>query len=153
MQESWFCAQCKSMNRATSQQCYKCRAPKAGATLATVADRPLGVVLTPGLDEEHREVAWTLMFRQSYVSAWKLGYAAAALLFAIMFSQLWGKKELVELQRTLLEELLEAKESVEREIGIDLDACTGARADDVGTQPLARCWRFSRSWFTASSST
>lgn len=84
MQESWFCAQCKSMNRATSQQCYKCRAPKAGATLATVADRPLGVVLTPGLDEEHREVAWTLMFRQSYVSAWKLGYAAAALLFAML---------------------------------------------------------------------
>ena len=42
-----------------------------------------------------------------------------AILFAIMFSQLWGKKELVELQRTLLEELCEAKKSVEREIGID----------------------------------
>ena len=42
-----------------------------------------------------------------------------AILFAIMFSQLWGKKELVELQRTLLEELWEAKKSVEREIGID----------------------------------
>ena len=42
-----------------------------------------------------------------------------AILFAIMFSQLWGKRELVELQRTLLEELLEAKQSVEREIGID----------------------------------
>ena len=42
-----------------------------------------------------------------------------AIMFAIMFSQLWGKKELVELQRTLLEELLEAKELVEREIGID----------------------------------
>ncbi len=42
-----------------------------------------------------------------------------AILFAIMFSQLWGKRELVELQRTLFEELLEAKESVEREIGID----------------------------------
>ncbi len=42
-----------------------------------------------------------------------------AILFALMFSQLWGKRELVELQRTLLEELLEAKQSVEREIGID----------------------------------
>ena len=42
-----------------------------------------------------------------------------AVLFAIMFSQLWGKRELVELQRTLLEELSAAKESVEREIGID----------------------------------
>ncbi len=42
-----------------------------------------------------------------------------AVLFASMFSQLWGKKELVELQRTLLEELSEAKEAVEQEIGID----------------------------------
>ena len=42
-----------------------------------------------------------------------------AILFAIIFSQLWGKRELVELQRTLLEELSAAKESVEREIGID----------------------------------
>ena len=36
-----------------------------------------------------------------------------------MFSQLWGKRELVELQRTLLDELSAAKEAVEREIGID----------------------------------
>ena len=36
-----------------------------------------------------------------------------------MFSQLWGKQELVELQRTLLEELEEAKQAVERQIGID----------------------------------
>jgi predicted CoA-substrate-specific enzyme activase len=42
-----------------------------------------------------------------------------AILFAIMFSQLWGKKELVELQRTLLDELCEAKKSVEREMSID----------------------------------
>ncbi len=42
-----------------------------------------------------------------------------AILFAAMFSQLWGKPELVELQRTLLEELSAEKESVEREIGID----------------------------------
>jgi predicted CoA-substrate-specific enzyme activase len=42
-----------------------------------------------------------------------------AVLFAAMFSQLWGKPELIELHRTLLDELLAAKESVEREIGID----------------------------------
>ena len=42
-----------------------------------------------------------------------------AILFAIIFSQLWGKRELVELERTLLEELSAAKDSVEREIGID----------------------------------
>ncbi len=42
-----------------------------------------------------------------------------AIAFANMFSHLWGKKELVELQRTLLAELCQAKRSVEREIGID----------------------------------
>jgi benzoyl-CoA reductase/2-hydroxyglutaryl-CoA dehydratase subunit BcrC/BadD/HgdB len=42
-----------------------------------------------------------------------------AVLFATMFSQLWGKRELVELHRTLLEELSAEKESVEREIGIE----------------------------------
>ncbi len=42
-----------------------------------------------------------------------------AVLFAIIFSQLWGRRELVELQRTLLEELAANKEAVERKIGID----------------------------------
>jgi benzoyl-CoA reductase/2-hydroxyglutaryl-CoA dehydratase subunit BcrC/BadD/HgdB len=42
-----------------------------------------------------------------------------AVMFAIIFSQLWGKPELIELQQTLLDELSETKESVEREIGID----------------------------------
>ena len=42
-----------------------------------------------------------------------------AILFANIFSQLWGKQELVELQRTWLEELSEAKQSVQRELGID----------------------------------
>jgi hypothetical protein len=42
-----------------------------------------------------------------------------AILFATIFSQLWGTRELVELEQTLLEELLAAKASVEREIGID----------------------------------
>ena len=84
MQEFWFCARCKSMNRAGALKCYKCQAPKGQATLATVAHRQQGVVLTPGLDDEHRELAWTLMFRQTYISAWKLGYLAAALLFALL---------------------------------------------------------------------
>jgi hypothetical protein len=42
-----------------------------------------------------------------------------AVLFATIFSQLWGKSGLVDLQRTLLEELSAAKQSVERETGID----------------------------------
>ncbi len=42
-----------------------------------------------------------------------------SIMFAIMFSQLWGKRELVDLQATLFEELSASKESVEREIDID----------------------------------
>jgi hypothetical protein len=84
MQEFWFCEACKSMNRADADRCYRCRAPKIQATMATVRQRQSGVVLTPGLDEEHREIAWTLMLRQTYISAWKLGYVAAALLFLVI---------------------------------------------------------------------
>lgn len=80
MQEFWFCSECKSMNRADARRCYKCRALKEQSTLATFAERNDGVVLTPGLDEEHREVAWTLMSTNRYVSAWRLGYAAAGLI-------------------------------------------------------------------------
>ena len=47
------------------------------------------------------------------------GQDSEAIGFAVMFSQLWGKPELVELQRMLLEELEEAKQAVERQIGID----------------------------------
>ncbi|MCE5301811.1 MAG: 2-hydroxyacyl-CoA dehydratase [Planctomycetaceae bacterium] len=42
-----------------------------------------------------------------------------AILFAAMFSQLWGKPELIELHRTMLDELLAAKEKVERHMSID----------------------------------
>jgi len=80
MQEYWFCDRCKSMNRANAAKCYHCQTPKAGNVFHTLVERQAGTVLTPGLDEEHRAVAWTLMARQSYVSAWKLGYVAAALL-------------------------------------------------------------------------
>ena len=80
MQEFWFCSQCMSMNRASSRQCYKCRAPRQTATLATVSNRQEGVVLTPGLDEEHRDVAWALMAGQNYVSPVAVGYLATALI-------------------------------------------------------------------------
>jgi hypothetical protein len=82
MQEFWFCSACSSMNRGDTARCYKCHALKAQATLATVAERQPGVVLTPGLDEEHREIAWALMSANRYISAWRLGYVAGALLIA-----------------------------------------------------------------------
>ena len=44
---------------------------------------------------------------------------AEAVLFAAMFSQLWGKKELVELYRVMLAELQERKIDVEAEFKID----------------------------------
>ena len=84
MQEFWFCEACKSMNRGNADHCYRCHAPKDSSTMATVVRRQPGVVLTPGLDDEHRAVAWTLMFRQTYVSAWKLGYVAATLLLLVI---------------------------------------------------------------------
>ena len=91
MQEFWFCSACKSMNRATTARCYRCGAVREQATLATVAERPRGVVLTPGLDEEHREVAWMLMSANRYFSAWRLGYVAATLLvlFPVLFLLTW----------------------------------------------------------------
>jgi hypothetical protein len=81
VQESWFCAYCKSMNRAGASHCYRCHASRAQATMASVTERNPATVLTPGLDDEHREVAWELMARSTYFSAWRLGYAATALLF------------------------------------------------------------------------
>jgi hypothetical protein len=81
MQQFWFCEGCKSMNRVSSDWCYRCGAPKATMTMATVNEAASGAVLTPQLDEEHREVAWALMARHSYTSAWGLGYFAAGLLF------------------------------------------------------------------------
>jgi hypothetical protein len=84
MQEFWFCSSCKSMNRADSNRCYKCRAVKEQATLATVAERSPGVVLTPGLDDDNREIAWALMSGRRYVSAWRLGYVSATLIFVFL---------------------------------------------------------------------
>jgi hypothetical protein len=80
MQEFWFCDSYKSMNRGTTARCYRCNAQREQATLAKVAERPVGAVLTPGLDEDHRDIAWALMSTHRYVSAWRLGYVSAALL-------------------------------------------------------------------------
>jgi hypothetical protein len=79
VQEFWLCEACKSMNRSSSDRCYSCRTLRNRATTSTIATRQPGVVLTPGLDEEHRGVAWTLMLGRHYVSAWGLGYVAAAM--------------------------------------------------------------------------
>jgi benzoyl-CoA reductase/2-hydroxyglutaryl-CoA dehydratase subunit BcrC/BadD/HgdB len=70
-----------------------------------------------GLSNEARELAIRCHHLRS--TSPPLLRGGEAILFANMFSQLWGKKELVQLQRTLLEELWEAKKAVEREIGID----------------------------------
>jgi predicted CoA-substrate-specific enzyme activase len=42
-----------------------------------------------------------------------------AVFFANIFSQLWGKKEMIELQQTFYEELQERKTDVEREMSVD----------------------------------
>jgi predicted CoA-substrate-specific enzyme activase len=87
-------------------------------------ERSLGLKMDPGrlweactLSNEAREIALRCNHLRS--TSPPLLRGGEAILFAMMFSQLWGKKELVELQRTLLEELWEAKRSVEREIGIE----------------------------------
>jgi hypothetical protein len=56
--------------------------------MAVIRERQHGTVLTPGLDEEHREVAWLLMARHGYTSAWRLGYAAAALLALVALAEI-----------------------------------------------------------------
>jgi benzoyl-CoA reductase/2-hydroxyglutaryl-CoA dehydratase subunit BcrC/BadD/HgdB len=87
-------------------------------------ERALGVKMDMGrlkeacaLSNEARGLA--VMCNHLRFTSPPLMRGSEAVLFAIMFSQLWGKRELVELERTLLDELAEAKESVERQIGID----------------------------------
>jgi hypothetical protein len=80
VQEFWFCANCKSMNRATAKQCYSCHADKTATTMTTVTHGHSGAQLTPGLDDDNRDVARELMRRHTYVSAWAIGYFAAFLL-------------------------------------------------------------------------
>jgi benzoyl-CoA reductase/2-hydroxyglutaryl-CoA dehydratase subunit BcrC/BadD/HgdB len=87
-------------------------------------ERSLGVKMDFGrlkeacaLSNEAREIALRCNHLRS--TSPPLLRGSEAIQFAVMFSQLWGRKELVELQRTFLQELLEAKTVVEREIGID----------------------------------
>jgi predicted CoA-substrate-specific enzyme activase len=87
-------------------------------------ERSLGVKLDFGrlkeacaLSNQARELA--LRCNHLRFTSPPLMRGSEAVMFAIIFSQLWGKPELVELQRTLFEELAETKESVEREIGVD----------------------------------
>jgi benzoyl-CoA reductase/2-hydroxyglutaryl-CoA dehydratase subunit BcrC/BadD/HgdB len=98
----------------------------AAALEASVAhlERSLGIKMDAGrlqeacaLSNEARDLA--VKCNHLRFTSPPLMRGSEAVSFAIMFSQLWGKPELVELQRTLLEELSAAKESVEREIGID----------------------------------
>ena len=90
----------------------------------THLERALGLKMDAGrlkeaceLSNEAREIA----IRCNHLRATSppLLRGGEAILFANLFSQLWGKRELVELQRTLLEELSDAKKAVERQIGID----------------------------------
>jgi benzoyl-CoA reductase/2-hydroxyglutaryl-CoA dehydratase subunit BcrC/BadD/HgdB len=87
-------------------------------------ERSLGIKMDPGrleeacvLSNEVRGLA--VKCNELRFTSPPLMRGSEAVLFAVMFSQLWGKRDLVELQRTLLEELSAAKESVERQIGID----------------------------------
>jgi predicted CoA-substrate-specific enzyme activase len=87
-------------------------------------ERSLGMRMDPGrlkeacaLSNEARDLA--VKCNHLRFTSPPLMRGSEAILFAAMFSQLWGKRELVELHRMLLEELRAAKESVEREIGID----------------------------------
>ena len=87
-------------------------------------ERSLGIRLDPGrlrqacvLSNEARNLA--VQCNDLRLTSPPLIRGSEAILFARMFSQLWGKPELVELERTLLGELQAAKEAVEREVGID----------------------------------
>jgi activator of 2-hydroxyglutaryl-CoA dehydratase/benzoyl-CoA reductase/2-hydroxyglutaryl-CoA dehydratase subunit BcrC/BadD/HgdB len=98
----------------------------AAALEASVAhlERSLGIKMDMGRLKEaciHSNEARDLAVKCNHLrfTSPPLIRGSEAVLFATIFSQLWGKRELVELHRTLLEELSAAKESVEREIDIE----------------------------------
>jgi hypothetical protein len=80
MQEFWFCEACKSMNRGDTDKCYRCRAPRARATMATVQERHLADVMLPGVDRLEQGAARATLTRHPYNVAWPLGYISAALM-------------------------------------------------------------------------
>jgi hypothetical protein len=77
MQEAWFCENCRSMNRAQSSVCYRCHAPKAQATLATVQEQRPADVAIPGIDHLDGGQAAALL-GHAYQDVSALGYLAAA---------------------------------------------------------------------------
>jgi len=87
-------------------------------------ERSVGIKLDCGrlkeacaLSNEARDIA--IQCNHLRLTSPPLIRGSEAALFAIIFSQLWGTRELVELQQTFLDELRAAKESVQGEIGID----------------------------------
>lgn len=93
---------------------------------AAIADleRSLDMRMDPGrlseacdLSNQARDIA--LYCNQLRFTSPPLLRGSEAVLFGTIFSQLWGKKELVELHQAFYEELQEAKEEVERELSID----------------------------------
>jgi predicted CoA-substrate-specific enzyme activase len=87
-------------------------------------ERALGIRLDMGrlkaacaLSNEARRIA--LECNHLRLTSPPLIRGGEAILFARIFSQLWGKRELVDLEQTLLEELAAAKEAVERQTSID----------------------------------
>jgi hypothetical protein len=80
MQEYWFCETCKSMNRGDADNCYRCRAPRARATMATIHERHLEGVMMPGFDKLEPGVARAMLAQHPYNPAWPYAYASVALL-------------------------------------------------------------------------
>jgi hypothetical protein len=81
MQGFWFCEACKSMNRADAERCYKCHAPRAGATMAMVHERRLKDVFVPEVDRLDRGRAAAMLAQHGYTPVWPLGWLSGALLF------------------------------------------------------------------------
>ncbi|MGD0862629.1 MAG: hypothetical protein ABSA21_07690 [Candidatus Limnocylindrales bacterium] len=109
MQEFWFCEACKSMNRGDADKCYRCRAPKAHATMATVHERRLEGVMMPGVDQLEPGAARAMLAQHPYDVAWPYGYVSVALLILAMLFQIgfaiWWLAVLVTLHAPSLDTL------------------------------------------------
>jgi len=88
MQEFWFCEACKSLNRGDADHCYRCRAPRARATMATIHERHLADVMMPGVDKLEQGTARAMLEGYPYTDVGPLGYIAAALLIPPILFQL-----------------------------------------------------------------
>jgi len=88
MQEFWFCEACKSMNRGDADHCYRCRAPRARATMATIHERHLADVMMPGVDKLEQGTARAMLAGYPYNDVGPMGYIAAAVLIPPILFQL-----------------------------------------------------------------